>query len=88
MSEDLTRADSELLKLRASIHAAVGNECQIQHRLDEFERAVEKRVAEWVRTQGTTANASLIDPLAETLDPDVAVPVPPWHPSPNGPARM
>lgn len=88
MSEDLTRADAELLTLRSSIHAAVGNDCQIQHRLDEFERAVEKRVAEWLRTQGTPTNIALIARLADTLDPDLDDCVPPWRPSRNGPARM
>ncbi|MFD9212077.1 hypothetical protein ACFVY9_02955 [Streptomyces sp. NPDC059544] len=88
MSEDLTRADGELLQLRASIHAAVGNDCQIQHRLDEFERAVEKRAAEWLRTQGTPANADLVGRLADTLDPDSDDQVPPWRPSRRGPAVL
>lgn len=88
MSEDLTRADGELLQLRASIHADVGNDCQIQHRLDEFERAVEKRAAEWLRTQATRTAAELVGRLADTLDPDQGGAAPPWRPSATGPAAL
>lgn len=80
MSEDLTRADSELLQMRREIHAAVGNEVQIQHRLDEFEAAVEKRAAVWIRTQGTPVNITLVGRLAATLDPDMPEHAPPWRP--------
>jgi hypothetical protein len=85
MSEDLTRADSELLKLRQETHAAVGNEVQIQHRLDEFEAAVEKRAAAWIRTQtkpGARVTGDFLARLAATLDPEMPECAPPWRPQP------
>lgn len=72
-------AFQEVLRVRNEIHAEVGNEHQIQHWLDEFEKAVLHEAAEKIRDEldpnrnpmflsdfdeGLTHGADLIDPYA------------------------
>lgn len=67
-------ARDNVLRLRTEIHAAVGNECQIQHWLDEFEKAVAHELAEKIRSEGrdwSGGQALGFFGAADLIDPEV-----------------